>query len=317
MNPYIFVSIASYEDPLLLFTLRHAVAMAQRPELLRFAVVDQNKEDQRAAIRALPFAGQVRYCHLHPQDTLGVCWARSLAFSLYDGEAHLLQIDSHTCFEQDWDASLRRQHARLAAVSERPILSTYPYPFTLANGAPVYDRPAGDTVLVLRPDPEQRPFADGSPVLRFHARHLFADRPVPGCHVAAGFLFCAGALVEEVPYDPYLYFHGEEQSLALRCFTRGWDIYHPAWIPLYHLYKQPDAVHAQHHWHGEVAAQRAFAMRQLDDRATARLARLVSEEGLPGPYGLGTARSLDDFATFSGIDYRRRAIADPFAGRLR
>ena len=315
MNQSIFISIASYQDPMLFFTLRHAIAMAQQPELLRFAVVDQHTQDQREAIHALPFSRQIRYCHVHPQDTLGVCWARNLAFSLYDGETYVLQIDSHTCFEQDWDASLRRQHTRLLGVSERPILSTYPYPFEMVDGKPEYTRPAGDTVLVLRPHPDT-PFQSDSSVLRFIAKHMFVDKPVPGCHVAAGFLFCAGALVEEVPYDPYLYFHGEEQSMALRCFTRGWDIFHPAWIPIYHLYKQIDTAHASHHWHGEVASQRAFDMRQLELRAAARLDRLLSAEGLPGGYGLGMARSLDDFIAFSGIDYKRKTISNPHEGLL-
>lgn len=315
MNQTIFISIASYQDPLLWFTLRHAHAMAARPELLRFAVVDQHSEDQRAIVKLLPFASQIRYCHVDPQDTLGVCWARNLAFSLYDGEGYLLQIDSHMCFEPEWDNNLRRQHAALLESTPKPILSTYPYPFEMVGLQPAYTRPAGTTVLVLRPHPET-PLTAASPVLRFIARHMFTAAPVAGCHVAAGFLFAVGALVEEVPYDPYLYFHGEEQGIALRAYTRGWDIFHPAWIPLYHLYKQADTAHATHHWHGEVAARRAFDMQQLELRAKTRLARLLGEDGLPGAYGLGTARSLDDFIAFSGIDYKRHTVHDPYEGLL-
>ncbi|MES2128833.1 MAG: GlcNAc-transferase family protein [Pseudomonadota bacterium] len=315
MDQTIFVSIASYLDPMLFFTLKDAVAKAERPDLLRFAVIDQHIVDQRAAVRELTFGAQVRYLHVHPQDTLGVCWARNLAFSLYDGEDFLLQIDSHMCFEQGWDANLRSQHASLLARSAKPVLSTYPYPFEMVNGAPQYTRPEGKTALVLRPHPET-PLTDGEVVLRFIAKHLFTDAPVNGCHMAAGFIFCAGSFVGEVPYDPYLYFHGEEQSLSVRAYTRGWDIFHPTWVPLYHLYKQANTPHDTHHWHGDVDSHRAFRGSYLTERAKLRLTRLLCGDGLPGTYGLGTARTLADFAAFCGIDYQQKTVSDPFGGML-
>ncbi|MES2263554.1 MAG: GlcNAc-transferase family protein [Pseudomonadota bacterium] len=315
MNQYIFVSLASYLDPMLFFTLTDAMAKATRPELLRFGVVDQHRASQRAAIALLPFAGLIRYLYVPVQDTLGVSWARNQAFSLYDGEAYLLQIDSHMCFEPGWDEALRRQHRQLLERCEKPILSTYPYRFDMVDGVPHYTPPEGKTVLVLRPHPET-PLTDDEVVLRFIARHLFTDQPVAGCHVAAGFVFCDGSFVDEVPYDPYLYFHGEEQSLAVRAYTRGWDIYHPLHVPLYHLYKMPNTPHETHHWHGEIDARRDFSGAYLTARAAARLNRLLCGDGLPGAYGLGNARTLEQFSAFSGIDYRQRQISDPFGGQL-
>ena len=55
-----------------------------------------------------------------------------------------------------------------------------------------------------------------------------------------------------------MYFHGEEQSLTLRSFTKGWDIYHPKWIPLYHLYKKAGTKYETHHWSGDISKQRDF-----------------------------------------------------------
>jgi hypothetical protein len=315
VNQTIFVSMASYLDPMLFFTLNDAMAKANRPALLAFGVVDQHIEDQRDAIRALPYASQVRYVRLHPEDTLGVSWARSIAFSLYDGEAFLLQIDSHMLFEQGWDDKLRTQHAALLARSSKPILSTYPYPFEMVDGVPQHMPNEGRTALVLRPHPEKNP-TPGDTVLRFMARHLFTTEPVMGCHVSAGFLFAAGAFVEEVPYDPYLYFHGEEQSLAVRAFTRGWDIFHPVAIPLYHLYKREGTAYESHHWHGEAEARRAFRSAHLTERAKERLNRLLAGDGLPGAYGRGSARTMAQYRELSGIDYRTGEITDPFGGQL-
>nr|WP_269106669.1 GlcNAc-transferase family protein [Massilia sp. TS11] len=307
--------MASYQDPMLMFTLNDAVAKAAYPERLRFGVVDQHAADQRAQIAALPFGALVRYVHLDPQDTLGVCWARALGFSLYDGEDFLLQVDSHTLFEPRWDEQLLAQHAALRSRCAKPIISTYPYRFDLVDGQPVHAPQEDRTVLVLRPHPDTTLSADDL-VLRFQGRHLFTDGPVRGCHIAGGFVFCAGRFVEEVPYDPYLYFHGEEQSLSVRAFTRGWDIYHPLHIPLYHLYKQANVAHAEHHWHGAVDARRAFSSAYLTERAKLRLKRLLTGQEVGTPYGLGTQRSLAAFAQLSGIDYLARSIRDCWDGRL-
>ena len=315
MSSTIFISMASYLDPMLFFTLEEAVGKANHPELLRFGVVDQNVEDQRTRIAALPFGRQVRYVLVHPEDTLGVSWARNIAFSLYDGEAYLLQVDSHTLFEQGWDDTLRATHTSLLARSAKPIVSTYPYRFDMEDGVPKYVQSEGKTALVLRPHPEKN-LSQGDCVLRFMGRHLFTSEPVAGCHVSAGFLFAAGSFVEEVPYDPYLYFHGEEQSLAVRAFTRGWDIFHPLITPLFHLYKTEGTPYATHHWYGEADQKRAFRSAYLTERAKLRLNRLLQGDGLPGAYGLGSVRTMDEYRALSGIDYRACTIIDPFNGQL-
>ena len=305
----IFISVASYLDPMMLFTINDAMVKADNPELLRFGLVDQNPKNQRKLIDKLYFRNQVRYVHVQPTDTLGVSWARSLAFSLYDGEGFLLQIDSHMLFEQSWDTVLRQELNRLLGVSIKPILTTYPYRFDFVSGVPTYTPSDNQTALVLRPHPAT-PLSSSNCVLRFEGRHVAATSPVLGCHIAAGFFFCSGSFIEEVPYDPYLYFHGEEQSLALRAYTRGWDIYHPVYTPLYHLYKSENTSHEAHHWFGQVNERRVFSSTYLTQRSQERLTQLVSHGSLPGAFGLGSLRTLHDYKVLSGIDYLNRVITE-------
>ena len=66
---------------MLFFTLNELVSKARHPDMLRIAVVDQGIEDQRDKIAALPYAKQIRYVFIHDADTLGVSWARSLAWA--------------------------------------------------------------------------------------------------------------------------------------------------------------------------------------------------------------------------------------------
>jgi hypothetical protein len=314
MRHTIFISIASYCDPLLWWTLRSAWARAAQSEWLTFGVVDQTPARGAKQASSGPWAGHVRYVQVHPSDSRGACWARALAFSLYGGEDYLLQVDSHTLFERDWD---RRLVEVLEAVSTdagnpKVVLSTRPFGFKLhAEGrvtAKVYTRQS----LVLKPARGAQ-FKDDHPVLPFDAFPSGQERPVRGFQVAAGFLFTRGAFVDEVPYDPRLYFHGEEQNLAIRAFTRGWDIWHPNTPPLYHHYNVQENRVLPHgaralHWDQRHDNTRQVSWSELERASRARLRDLLFSRSLTGLFGLGTARTLGDFHALSGIDYEHRTI---------
>jgi SAM-dependent methyltransferase len=310
----IFVSVAAFCDPWLLQTVGDACAKASQPAQLVFGVFEQDAEPRQAELQAVVDAcgATLRYRQVHPAASRGVCWARAQVGQLYGGEDHLLQIDSHMLFEPGWDAKLLAQHHELLQRSAKPLISCYPWAFEIEDELPVVKvQPSSNTTLVMRPVPDAQLHPD-NPTMIFRTEHIFARQPLPGCHVAGGFLFAAGAFVHEVPYDPELYFHGEEQSLALRAWTRGWDIWHVPEMPVYHLYKQPNTAHRAHHWHPEWEALREFSQQELTARAAERLADLLYERRDLGIHGLGTERGLDEYARRFGIDYRARSIDHDF-----
>ena len=305
----IFISIASYCDELLFFTIKNCIAKAQKPENLYFGIVDQNTSTQIDKIKELNLGKQIRYVYINHIDALGVSWARNIAFSLHDDEEFLLQIDSHMLFKENWDKELIERYTELKKISQKPIISTYPYNFSFdENNNPKYKEQSNKYALVLRPHPDTLLDKDNA-VLRFRANHKATDKPVLGCHIAGGFIFTSAEFIQEVPYDPFLYFHGEEQSLSIRAYTRGWDIYHPNYIPLFHLYKKINEDHLTHHWHKSVEGQRSIGSAYLRARAIKRINRLFYGDGMTNsPYGLGSVRTLDEFISFSGIDYKNRTI---------
>jgi glycosyltransferase involved in cell wall biosynthesis len=305
----IFVSIASYCDELLFFTIKDCMAKASKPENIFFGIVDQNIATQRAEIEKLDFKNQIKYVYVNNIDTLGVSWARNIAFSLWDGEDFLLQIDSHMLFEKEWDTTLLSQYADLKKSSQKPIITTYPYDFSFdENNTPTFIKPSGRTVLVLRPHPDT-PLEENNSIIRFRAEHKYTDAPVLGCHIAAGFIFTGSDFIEEIPYDPFLYFIGEEQSLAIRAYTRGWDIYHPIWIPIYHQYKNKKVEYVSQHWHKSVDEKRVVSSTHLKERTIKRVNRLLYGDGMKNSiYGLGSVKTMDEFIAFSGIDYKNKKI---------
>ena len=70
-------------------------------------------------------------------------------------------------------------------------------------------------------------------------------------------LIAPGRFVEQFPYDPWMYYLGEEQVLALRLFTHGWDIWHPVDNPIGHIYNgDQDATIRPVHWSDDPNAER-------------------------------------------------------------
>jgi hypothetical protein len=194
----------------------------------------------------------------------------------------------------------------------KPIISTYPYGYEIIDGKPKVVISVSDkTTLVLRPHPDTT-LTDNSATLRFRAEHLFTRQPVKGCHVAGGFIFTLGNFMQEVPYDPFLYFHGEEQSLAIRAYTKGWDIFHHPIVPIYHLYKRPNTEHTQHHWHSDWEKQRDYKWSELKDISNQRLVDMLYHQKEMGCYGLGTQRTLEEYAELSGINYKTKQITQPY-----
>jgi hypothetical protein len=304
----VFVSIASYCDPVLGFTLARALRLARWPQQLHFGVVEQSDASLPEPAVASLQPARLSYLRIAPLHARGPCWARAIAMSFYDSEDWFFQIDSHMDFEPHWDERLIAQAQALAPGRRGLVLSAYPNAFVFQEGRPQY-RPTTDKVLahVVKPGTQ---FADDHLVLGFEAHPVGSSVPVPGFHLGAGCLFAPGAFATTFPYDPQFYFHGEEQALALRLYTHGWDIFHMPGLPVWHLYNNAEsgAPRRPLHWDEDVDRQRSRTWWELEQHSRRRLGDLAGGKPL-GVFGLGRERSVADYAAFSGIDYAARTLA--------
>jgi hypothetical protein len=293
----IFVSIAAYRDPELAATVEDCLAKARRPDRLRFGICWQHGPSELAPDR---FADRrFRVLDVDWHESRGPCWARSRIMKLWEGERWYLQLDSHHRFAPDWDAKLLAQAA--ATGSPKPILSTYPGSFYPENPTDLSDVPprmdfggfTRDGLVTLHPDA----IADWeTSTLPRRARFL-----------AAGFLFAPGSFATDVPYDPYLYFFGEEITLTVRAFTHGYDFYHPGEVILWHEYTR---AHQPHHWGDHIPAHGVeLEWGKRDARSRKRAQRLLTKPK-PGTWGVGMERSLADYEAYAGISFAHRRIQD-------
>ena len=313
MSATIFISIASFCDKLLENTVREAYTKAKHKDRVRFGIVEQNYTEARFAVPSF-LQKQVAYLGVSPFESRGACWARALAMTLYNGEDWFLQIDSHMMFDQDWDETMLLAMKDCFEISGKPIISGYPKPFVLENDKPtIKEQIKGALCHNAAKDAK---FKEHDLVIKFRTTPVDTDKPQLGFQIGAGFLLAPGDFVFEIPYDPWLYFHGEEQTMSLRAYTRGWDIFHAPDMPIYHLYdNDPKTRYRSKHWTDDFDKKRATRWFDADKRSRSRALAIL--QGAPlGIYGVGYARSLDDFIEFSGLDYKKREIR-PYALRAR
>jgi len=311
----VFVSIAAYRDPLLQFTLSRARFLASDPARLHFTVIDQCQPDAAFLTSTALAPARLTYLRIDSQQSRGACWARSIAMSHYEGEDWFFQLDSHMDFEPRWDERLIAQAQALREQTGNFVMSSYPRPFEVRKGRVL--RPAFDKGVLVHAVASAENFEPNNPLLQFQAHRRDESEPVEGFSLGAGCLFAPGHYIEAFPYDPYYYFQGEEQALALRLYTHGWSIFHVPDLPVYHLYAR-DAVHNELqrplHWDASEDLGRAQPSHRLDELSKDRLRALVNGQSL-GVFGLGSIRNLNEFAAFSGIDYQRGSVEPrAFAG---
>ena len=308
----IFISIASYQDPLLVSTIFGAYNNAHDKSSLVFGICDQS--DKPIDISSFNFKNQIHYDYVEPLLSKGACWARHRIQNFFNNEDYYLQIDSHTQFLPNWDKQFISEVTKIESRSfdkyfQKPIITSYPRGFKVLdfdNGLfELFTADKRTTLIAYRKDSI---FSRGSfsrqvgiPLKDSRISHAFL--------VAAGCIFTRGNFVKEIPYDPKYYFYGEELSIALRAFTRGFSFFHIPEVPLFHLYTDVNNPPRKLHWDPEDDKDRVIKWHELDKKSLERLDLLFSEK-LDGEYGLGDERTLFEYANLSGIDLKNKKILD-------
>ena len=307
----IFISIASYQDPLLVSTIFGAYNNAKNKDELIFSICDQS--DDPINIDDLDFADQVRYEHVNPVFSKGPCWARHRAQTFYQEEDYFLQIDSHTQFLPNWDELFKEALLKIEAAGltdgyfAKPIITSYPRSFKVLDfERGLFELNTGDKhtqVITYRKDSL---FSRGSfsrqigiPTKHTEITHAYL--------MAAGCIFTRGKFVKDIPYDPNYYFYGEELSMALRAFTHGFSFFHIPNVPLFHLYTDVSNIPRKLHWDPEDDANRAIKWHELEQKSLDRLDDLFAGK-IEGSMGLGSQRSLKDYAVISGVDLKNKIV---------
>ncbi len=310
IQPTLFVAIANYRDEEITATINDLLRHGARPELIRVGVLSQLMSGDETC-RA-PGHPQVQEIVIDAANSRGVCWARSHLYQTLSGdEDFVLQIDSHMRFEPDWDVRLFDIWQQCD--NQKAIISHYPLGYTPPDQLPE------KAITRLKPGQfnAHGTLVYQSDTIPYKNRPA---KPMLSAFVSANFLFAPALALKQVPYDPYLYFFGEEITLSVRLWTHGWDFYAPNDVLAYHNYGKRTG--RPRHWDDH--RQAAFLESQSVDRIQYLLAGTKPRDPHSltdiAHYGLGQNRSLTDYEAMAKIDFKQRKILESHYirnGRLR
>tara|TARA_B110000977_G_scaffold201886_1_gene299797 strand:- start:831 stop:3068 length:2238 start_codon:yes stop_codon:yes gene_type:complete len=298
MNDKIFVSIVAFMDPLLELTVRNMLHTAKEPDKITFGIVNQDTLENTTLFAAKYCTENFKIINVLPTESQGCCWARAKAQSLITDEMYFMQTDSHHNYVKHWDFLCKLVLSQCAALSlhENVILSTYATPAVLS---PKFQITHGDAPYYMKCER----FYD-IPKVRYvptRITEITSQEPILWHTISAHFIFTYIQWVKDVPYDPELYFDGEEDTLALRSYTRGYDMYYPYIKISYHYYTRENSrrhCDVNEDWH------------VLNTKSIQRLNDIIKGK-VKGLFGLGNVRTMDEYTEFSLVDYVNQAIYVP------
>ena len=288
-NIDIFVAIASYRDPECEHTISNLLEKAKWPKQIKIGVCLQlGLEDDSLKIISNE---RIKVLNFDISESKGACWAKKRAMSLWNGERYVLMIDSHMRFERNWDKRMIDMLAQCP--SDKAILSTYPASYTPPNN-----------LIPSTPHLIAKKFDARTKILKFEGRPSSFERPKRGAFIAGGFVFSKASLFQEVPYDEDIYFYGEEILFSVRAWTWGWDVYAPNESLIYHYYGRSES---KKHWDD------CSSWPDLETASRRKLLRILgtevaSADDEKGDAVFGTARTLKEYESFSGIDFQKMTI---------
>ena len=317
LDETIFVSVASFRDWECPNTVRDMYSKSRNPARLFLGIIQQNEIGDPSCIpdeyffpncsmnRGFCPADNIRMRKVFPHEAKGPTFGRWVAMLMYRDEKYFMMIDSHNRFSTHWDHKLITMYQLIP--SKKGVLSHYPNSW-LNSSTP--QESEGSLMVMCYAH-----FLDLGYV-RLGARVMpKSARPRLQPYAAAGFLFADGALVREVPFDPYLdfIFDGEEILYSVRMWTHGWDLYSPTESVLFHYYLRSGAPRVwsvkQLNWSPvQAQSQRRvqYILGATYPNTTNRLVPLDTKEERVkrelDVYGLGKERSLDDYWRFARID---------------
>ena len=219
----IFISIASYRDPLCIKTIKSIFKQSKEPDKIRIGLCIQNDINDYIGNINKKYFSYIKIIKIPHYLAKGPTWARFLCNTLWKGEEYFLQIDSHTVFDKHWDVNIKDMYNSLPPKS---IITYYP---------PKMDTKNTNSITVHSHDcyvnEKQQIIAISKIVPK-------TEKPVISRFASCNFFFVHSQFIIDVPWDPYLpfLFQGEEPLIGMRALSNGWTMYHPTFAVCKHYY---------------------------------------------------------------------------------
>jgi hypothetical protein len=251
----IYIAIPTLEDNQLVGTVYDALLNADNPDSITIGVVyTTTKRYYKKEIKAFKAHPQITTKWLDPAYNLGVAKGRNAALSMYSGQDYVLQIDSHTKFEQGWDTCLiaMYQDALKETNNDKTIITSYVSGYIQHEGEerelfdlecrPRYSHLIRIDYIESRPKLATCEFnwSDDRVDIEPWPQALRTNKPfLPAVKFSAQFVFANKHFVEYNGLPDNVLFWEEEIVQTINLLDAGFSLVFPnQYTPISHLFTQ-------------------------------------------------------------------------------
>lgn len=220
----IFVSIAAFNEPDILKTIQNAILTARYPNRINFGILHHQTQNDFFNLDLVKNVKMIRTDH---NKMLGVGLSRSLVNSLYANEDYYLQIDAHTIFDTWWDERIIQSFSDIQndIGSNKIIITNYLPQWSREEDTIILDK--WDRSSTTMPEYKQEVLEYSDIPLMTAEEVDWSSEPFYREHYgfSAHFAFTTGQFCLDIMPDPQILFYGEEPTIALRAWTRGYRMF--------------------------------------------------------------------------------------------
>lgn len=299
----IYVSIASYRDPLLFPTINSLMENESGRNDIVYGIFEQCSYEDSLENKhpELVSDAKIRYKRIDPEYSDGTVWARAInAMQVYD-EEFFYQVDSHMLFDKDWDHFLILDYnrAKKLANTEKIILS---------SGTKNYE--LNDNQILMHTLTEDITVKFGyyqfkkNLQMRVHGPWIAATEEVtPAIHAIAGNFFTITKWIKDVGFNTRLFFDAEEQYMAISSILAGYKLYHQRKIKCYHYLNVANHKTKQH-IDPVVPIWKIEKNKEREEKELVQYIYSLSED------------QLKEYYKITGVDYINRKLEDRAISKL-
>lgn len=238
----IFVSICSYQDPLLPHTIKSMMQTKSNRNNVVYSIFEQTRYEDSLECNepVLVSRDDVIYKRIDPEYSDGCVWARHLnLLNATDEYDFIYQIDSHILHDMNWDRALIEDYKRAMDLcgTNKVIITGSCKSFTISQ-----EEGSAEIKTYLDASEEkscQVKYYTIDPetfIPNVHGdSYPPTDMPQEAFHIMAGNFFTHLDWIDNVGLDPKIFFQGEEVMMAMMSYAAGYKMYHHTKMVSYHL----------------------------------------------------------------------------------
>lgn len=238
----IFVSICSYQDPLLPHTIKSMMQTKSGRNNIVYSIFEQTRYEDSLECREPTIVGhpEVIYKRIDPEYSDGCVWARYInLLNVTDEYDFIYQIDSHILHDHNWDRSLVEDYKRARDIADtnKVIITGSCKAFRIEE--------TEDEIKTYLIEP---PGEEYSCHVKYHTIDIdtlipivhgeklpATEMPRKASHIMAGNFFTHTDWIRNVGLDPKIFFEGEEIMMSMMSYAAGYKMFHHSKMVSYHL----------------------------------------------------------------------------------